>query len=206
MAALMNLCQGHIVMDSQPPDHQACGLACWWWWGKTKRSILLKFSFHNHIFKWLYFGTIVLAIDDNLRWRRKLKMERGNTLSHFFTQTYISHGIIGQQWGLAEKEWTKVGQLSQTERERKTLLSKTARKNITKYGREKFTIVYLPSLSSLMNEFLVARLCSAHLFIKIEKCVNAIHYSIWREQSNFISNMKLTTLRDKISPPRWTSS
>lgn len=84
MAALMNLCQGHIVMDSQPPDHQACGLACWWWWGKTKRSILLKFSFHNHIFKWLYFGTIVLAIDDNLRWRRKLKMERGNTLSHFF--------------------------------------------------------------------------------------------------------------------------
>ena len=69
-------------------------------------------------------------------------------------------------------------QLSQTEKERKTLLSKTARKNITKYGREKFTIVYLPSLSSLMNEFLVARLCSAHLFIKIEKCVNAIHHLI----------------------------
>ena len=112
----------------------------------------------------------------NLKWK----------ISFFFTQPYIftfSHGIIGQQWGLAEKEWTKVAQLSQTEKERKTFLSKAARKNITKYVREKFRIVYLPSLSSLMNEFLVGRLCSAHLFIKIEKCVDAIHHSIWREFS-----------------------
>ena len=72
-------------------------------------------------------------------------------------------------------------QLSQTEKERKTLLPKTASKNLTKYVREKLRIVYLPSLSSLMNEFLVARLCSAHLFIKIEKCVNAIHRSMSRE-------------------------
>ena len=85
MAALMNLCQGHIVMDSQPPDHQACGLACWWWWGKTKRSILLKFSSHNHIFTWLYCVTIVLTIDDNWWWRRKLKMERGDIFSQFFS-------------------------------------------------------------------------------------------------------------------------
>ena len=163
----------------------------------------------NHFFCWCFLDA--LASLDSKLWVSDLPFSASAStgLSDYFTQTYIftfSHGIIGQQWGLAEKEWTKVGQLSQTERERKTLLSKTARKNITKYGREKFTIVYLPSLSSLMNEFLVARLCSAHLFIKIEKCVNAIHYSIWREQSNFISNMKLTTLRDKISPPRWTSS
>ena len=131
----------------------------------------------------------MLAIDDILWWRRKFKME----VFFFFTQPYIftfSHGIIGQQWGLAEKEWTKVAQLSQTEKERKTFLSKAARKNITKYVREKFRIVYLPSLSSLMNEFLVARLCSAHLFIKIEKCVNAIHHSIWREYSLILFQTK----------------
>ena len=63
-------------------------------------------------------------------------------------------------------------------------------KNNTKYVREKFRIVYLPSLSSLMNEFLVARLCSAHLFIKIEKCVNAIHHSIWREYSLILFQTK----------------
>ena len=137
----------------------------------------------------------------NLKWREGIFF-----LSFFSPNPTFSHfhmALLGNNG-----DWQRRNELrwNSCHRQRKKGKHSFQRMPQAKPLQNMFKIVYLPSLSSLMNEFLVARLCSAHLFIKIEKCVNAIHYSIWREQSNFISNMKLTTLRDKISPPRWTSS
>ena len=133
------------------------------------------------IFTWLYFVTIVLTIDDILWWSRKLKMEKGDIFSRCFSpNTKCSHfhvallGNNGDWQRRNEVRWRSCHR----QRKKEKPSCQRPQKNNTKYVREKFRIVYLPSLSSLMNEFLVARLCSAHLFIKIEKCVNAIHHSI----------------------------